>query len=178
MGRRAASRGGQNTLLGRYFQWRKRRALNNGSISNSRVANKGGSCWLLLVARHLLLRFFLFVKRLRRWQLVHFVLWGGSILCLYTLLRWYCSISRKPCITHREVTRPTLLHMPAPLPSFLTLIHTTKDETIVDVCIVGAGPSGATCAYHLAKGGLRQLPSLTRAQTVCAYRCKQRGDHR
>jgi flavin-dependent dehydrogenase len=25
----------------------------------------------------------------------------------------------------------------------------------VDVCIVGAGPSGATCAYHLAKAGHR-----------------------
>lgn len=25
------------------------------------------------------------------------------------------------------------------------------------MCIVGAGPSGATCAYHLAKAGLRVL---------------------
>lgn len=31
------------------------------------------------------------------------------------------------------------------------------------MCVVGAGPSGASCAYHLAKGGLRHtnhaLPS-------------------
>jgi flavin-dependent dehydrogenase len=30
-----------------------------------------------------------------------------------------------------------------------------EDESVVDVCIVGAGPSGATCAYHLAKAGHR-----------------------
>lgn len=148
--RGTAAEGTTTTLLGRYLEWKKRRAQQAAKVeqtsrgggvgsyfaaaastaTSSSSSPSASSIRLPLFLKRLVWRIIEFVKQLRRRQLVHFAMWGGGVLCLYSLWRWYRAAFRKSCIPPHE-----------------------EEEGIVDVCVVGAGPSGATCAYHLAKAG-------------------------
>jgi len=115
---------GTTTLLGRYLEWKKRRALQAAKVeqtsrgggvgsyfaaatatSSSSSSLSSSSIRLPLFLKRLVWRIIEFVKQLRRRQLVHFALWGGGVLCLYSLWRWYRAAFRKPCIPSHEVHR-------------------------------------------------------------------------
>src|SRR3989344_86094 len=113
---------GTTTLLGRYLEWKKRRALQAAKVeqtsrgggvgsyfaataTSSSSSSPSSSIRLPLFLKRLVWRIIEFVKQLRRRQLVHFALWGGGVLCLYSLWRWYRAIFRKPCIPPHEVHR-------------------------------------------------------------------------